>query len=404
MTGRRIAACCFFVLLALFPTAWIDTSAQTAPAPAGAAGLLRAPAFRNLGPARQNGRILHVMVDERRPSTFYVVPSTGGLWKTVNNGTTFDSVLPDKSMVSIGHAALAPSNPDIIWVGHRRRGVWTHPDSRLRCVEVGRMPGKTWAHMGLTETRHVGRIAIDPRNPDIVYVAAVGYHFSNGPDRGLYKTIDGGKTWSKVLFKGDHVGVVDVVIDPKNPNTVFAVTYDKQRIPWNFDEGGPETGIYRSKDAGKTWQRLAGRPADGQARALRHRDLPEEPVDHVRGHRQPEPAAGARRRIAAAAWPAAPVTPARPLPIGGEVYRSDDGGQHVEEDERAGREHRRRQVVRLDLHRPEQRQDDLRAERQHVPVGGRREDVGQEGPREHRRRRSTWTTTASGSIRAIRTT
>ena len=256
MTGRRIAACCCFVLFALFPFAWNGMSAQTAPAPT-AASLLRTPVFRGLGPARQNGRILHVMVDEKRPSTFYVAPSTGGLWKTTNKGTTFESILPDKSMVSIGHATLAPSNPDIIWVGTgdaasgripiRGFGVWKSADA-----------GKTWAHMGLAETRHIGRIAVDPRNPQIVYVAAVGYHFSNGSDRGLYKTIDGGRSWSKVLFKGDHVGVVDVVIDPKNPSTVFAVTYDKQRIPWNFDEGGPETGIYRSKDAGRTWQRLSG--------------------------------------------------------------------------------------------------------------------------------------------------
>ena len=230
------------------------------------------------------------LVDERKPSTFYVVPSTGGLWKTINNGTTFESVLPDKSMVSIGHAALAPSNPGHRLGGHRRRRVGPHP---IRGFGVWKSvdAGKTWAHMGLTETRHIGRIAIDPRNPDIVYVAAVGYHFSNGPDRGLYKTVDGGKTWAKVLDKGEHVGVVDVVIDPKTPSTVFAVTYDKQRIPWNFDEGGPETGIYRSKDSGKTWQRLAGGLPTGKLRPRGPGHLPEEAVDHLRRHRQPEPAA-----------------------------------------------------------------------------------------------------------------
>jgi photosystem II stability/assembly factor-like uncharacterized protein len=321
MTGRRTAACGFFALLALSPFAWIDTSAQPAP---GAAALLRAPQFRNLGPARQNGRILHVMVDERRPSTFYVVPSTGGLWKTTNMGTTFESVLPDKSMVSIGYAALAPSNPDVVWVGSgdaasgriplRGFGVWKSGDA-----------GRTWAHMGLTGTRHIGRIAIDPRNPDIVYVAAVGYHFSSGPDRGLYKTTDGGKTWNKVLFKGDHVGVVDVVIDPKNSNTVFAVTYDKQRIPWNFDEGGPETGIYRSRDAGKTWQRLSGGLPAGKLARCGIAIFPKNPaimyavIDNQNPREAPASAAPATAG-------AGQATPARPQPIGGEVYRSEDAG------------------------------------------------------------------------------
>ena len=301
-------------------------SAPPAVTDAGPASVLRAPAYRNLGPARQNGRVLHVMVDERKPSTFYVVPSTGGLWKTVNNGTTFASVLPDASMVSIGHAALAPSNQDVIWVGTgdaasgriplRGFGVWKSIDA-----------GKTWAHMGLTETRHIGRIAIDPRNPDIVYVAAVGYHFTNGPDRGLYKTIDGGKTWSKVLSKGDRVGVVDVVISPKKPDTVFAVTYDKQRTPSNFDEGGPETGIYRSTDAGKTWTRLSGGLPSGKLARCGLAIYPKQPaiMYAVIDNQNPRPAAASAAAPAAGA--PAPAAAASQRPIGGEVYRSENGGQ-----------------------------------------------------------------------------
>ena len=303
MTAKRlvpflVVALCALVALSPARPCWRRRRASRRPA-----ALLRAPAFRNLGPARQNGRILHVLVNERQPSTFYLAPATGGLWKTTNNGTTFESVLPDKSAVAIGHAALAPSNPDIVWVGTgdaasgriplRGFGVWKSADA-----------GKTWAHMGLTDTRHIGRIAIHPRNPDIVYVAAVGYHFSDSPDRGLYKTADGGKTWAKVLFKGDRVGVVDVVIDPKKPSTVFAVTYDKTAHPLELRRGRAGD---RHLQVDRRWEDVAaagGRAADGQARPERPGHLPEEPRDHVRRDRQPQPApglartAGSRRRAA----------------------------------------------------------------------------------------------------------
>ena len=323
MSARRFAS--FLVgLCALFGLTGAPLFSQETPA-AGPAAMLRAPAFRNLGPARQNGRILHVLVNERQPSTFYLAPATGGLWKTTNNGTTFESVLPEKSAVSIGHAALAPSNPDIVWVGTgdaasgriplRGFGVWKSADA-----------GKTWAHMGLTEARHIGRIAIHPRNPDIVYVAVVGWHFSNGPDRGLFKTTDGGKTWSKVLFKGDHVGVVDVVINPAKPSTVFAVTYEKQRIPWNFDEGGPETGIYKSTDDGKTWRRLAGGLPQGKLGRSGLVIYPKNPkiMYAVIDNLNPRPASP--DKPAAGEQPAG-ARPQAPRLVGGEVYRSENGGE-----------------------------------------------------------------------------
>jgi photosystem II stability/assembly factor-like uncharacterized protein len=326
MTARRLLT--FLTALgAIAASAAAPLFSQEAPA-SGPAALVGAPAFRNIGPARQNGRILHVLVNERQPSTFYLAPATGGLWKTTNNGTTFESVLPGKSAVAIGHAALAPSNPDIVWVGTgdaasgriplRGFGVWKSADA-----------GKTWAHMGLADTRHIGRIAVHPRNPDIVYVAAVGYHFSDSPDRGLYKTADGGKTWAKVLDKGARVGVVDVVIDPKKPSTVFAVTYDKTRIPWNFDEGGPETGIYKSTDDGKTWRRLAGGLPTGELGRSGLVIYPKNPaiMYAVIDNLNPRPAAAAAPGQPAPGAPQAGARAQAPRPIGGEVYRSENGGE-----------------------------------------------------------------------------
>jgi photosystem II stability/assembly factor-like uncharacterized protein len=320
ITARKYARACRLIVLA---AAWVGTALGVPAQDVPVGDLMKSFSFRAVGPARQNGRILHVAVNEKDPYTFYIAPSTGGLWKTVNNGTTFASILPRQSMVPIGHMTMAPSDPNILWVGTgdaasgriplRGFGVWKSADA-----------GSTWTHMGLAETRHIGRIAVHPRDPNTVYVAAVGYHFSFNPERGLYKTTDGGKTWERILFISEKVGVVDVVIDPRNPNTVFAATYDKQRIPWNFDEGGPETGIYRSRDAGKTWARLAGGLPGGKLARAGLAIFPKNPnilyavIDNQnRRPLTPEEAkqpSGGRQGAS------------KDRPIGGEVYRSDNGG------------------------------------------------------------------------------
>ncbi len=197
-------------------------------------------AFRALGPARQCGRVLHVAGHPSDRFTFYVSPGTGGLWRTTNNGTTFEPILPDASNVPVGHFAIAPSDPKVIWVG-----TGDPASGRIPFRGFGVMKsvdgGRTWASMGLERTRHIGRIAIHPSNPDIVYVAALGYHFSANPERGLYKTGDGGQTWAKVLDLDGKIGFVEVVVRPDDPDTSSPHPTTNPAVPWNFDDFGPGT-------------------------------------------------------------------------------------------------------------------------------------------------------------------
>jgi photosystem II stability/assembly factor-like uncharacterized protein len=211
--------------------------------------------YRSLGPANQGGRILRILSHPEQEFTYFIVTASGGIWKTTNNGTTFEPIFDHQNTIATGDMAVSHSNPDILWVG-----TGTPASGRLSLLGDGvyksKDGGKTWNHMGLKNTAHIGRIAVHPENPDIVYAAAVGYHFSFNPERGLYKTTDGGKTWEKSLFISEKVGVVDVVLNPKNPDIVYAATYDKSRVPWNFEESGPLSAIYKSTDAGSSWEEL----------------------------------------------------------------------------------------------------------------------------------------------------
>ncbi|MCU0243556.1 MAG: hypothetical protein MUE80_02180 [Acidobacteria bacterium] len=327
---RRPLASLILVLAALAAAGPAQSPAQAPAKPAPPRpldeALSRAFVYRALGPARQCGRVLHVAAHPSDRFTFYIAPSTGGLWRTVNNGTTFESLLPDAGNVPIGHFAVAPSDPRTIWVGTGDPASGRIPlrgFGVLKSVDGGR----TWATMGLERTRHIGRIAIHPTDPDTVYVAALGYHFSANPERGLYKTADGGRTWAKVLDLGDRVGVVEVVLRPGAPDTVFAASYDKTRRPWNFDDYGPGTAVYKSTDAGRTWRKLAGGlPAGdlgrvGLAISPKSPDIMYATIDNANVR---PPTAEEARRAAAAAAAGRPAAPPR---IGGEVYRSEDGGE-----------------------------------------------------------------------------
>ena len=221
---------------------------------------LKSMNYREIGPTRESGRFVDFAVPEQEPYTFYAATGSGGLWKTTNNGQTFEPIFDYENVFSIGDIAIAPSDPKILWVGtgeanNSRSTYWG--DGVYKSNDAG----KTWTNMGLKESHHIGRIVIDPDNPNILYVAALGHLYSENPERGLYKTTDGGKTWDKILdivVKGKNIGVVDVAMDPTNSSVLYASTYDKVRKPHTFNLGGPGSGLYKTTDAGKNWKKLEG--------------------------------------------------------------------------------------------------------------------------------------------------
>ena len=217
--------------------------------------------FRSIGPAWAAGRISDFAVNPENHSEIYVGVSAGNIWKTTNNGTTWTPVFDKYGAYSIGCLKMDPSNPSVIWVGtgennHQRQigygdGIYKSEDG-----------GASWKNMGLKESRQIGMIAIDPRNTDIVYVAAEGSIWGPGGDRGLYKTADGGKTWNKSLDISENTGVNNVVLDPRNPDIIYATSEQRRRHVFTKIGGGSESAVYKSKDAGKTWDKIMnGLPA-----------------------------------------------------------------------------------------------------------------------------------------------
>ncbi|MEQ1921009.1 MAG: glycosyl hydrolase [Pyrinomonadaceae bacterium] len=211
--------------------------------------------FRSIGPATTSGRVLAFAVDPNDRAKYYVAVASGGVWKTVNAGTTWTPVFDNEGAFSIGAIALDPKNPATVWVGTGERNSQRsvgYGDGVYRSDDGGR----SWRNMGLKTSEHIGRIAIDPRDSNVVFVAAQGPLWSPGGERGLYKTTDGGRTWKAVIPGTEHTGVTDVVIDPSNPDIMYAATWQRRRHFYTLINGGPESAIHKSVDGGNTWTRL----------------------------------------------------------------------------------------------------------------------------------------------------
>jgi len=218
--------------------------------------LFGAMKWRNVGPFR-GGRVLAVTGVPGEPNNYYFGGVAGGVWKSTNGGRMWTPVFDQQGTSSIGAIAVSESDHNVIYVGTGEaciRGNISYGDGVYKSLDSG----QHWQHIGLNDSRHIGALIIDPRNPDIAFVAALGHAYAPNAERGIFRTRDGGKTWEKVLYVDDKSGGIDVVFDPKNPNTLFASTWQVVRTPYSLDSGGPGSGIYKSIDGGSTWKRLEG--------------------------------------------------------------------------------------------------------------------------------------------------
>ncbi|MCU1265664.1 MAG: hypothetical protein JWM21_1982 [Acidobacteria bacterium] len=211
--------------------------------------------WRSIGPANMGGRATDVEGVPGNPNIVYAASAAGGLWKTINGGVSWKPLFEREGTISIGDIAVQPGNPDVVWVGtgeSNTRNTVSFGDGIYKTLDGG----KTWKHMGLKETEHISAIAINPQNPDIVYVAAVGHAFGPNEERGVFMTTDGGKTWTKTLYIDKEHGCSDLDIDPTNPNILYAGMWSFERKPWTFRSGSEKGGVFRSIDGGHTWNKL----------------------------------------------------------------------------------------------------------------------------------------------------
>jgi len=217
--------------------------------------------MRSIGPANMSGRVVDIAVVEMDTRVFYLASATGGVWKTNDNGIRFTPVFENEAVHSVGDVVVHQRDTSVVWVGtgeraNRQSSSWG--DGVYKSTDGG----GSWTNMGLEESHHVGRIVMHPDDSDIVYVAAMGHLWGPNPERGLYRTVNGGESWERILYVDPQTGAVDVAMDPTNPDILYAAMYQRQRRPWGFHGGGPGSGLYKSVDGGESWERLTNAGLD----------------------------------------------------------------------------------------------------------------------------------------------
>ncbi len=226
------------VSLALISNSGFSRQKESKPTEDFSSDMFNGLKFRSIGPAFTSGRISSIAVNPSDNSTWYVAAASGGVWKTTNCGTSWNPIFDDQGSYSIGTVSIDPVNPSVVWVGtgenNSQRSV-SYGDGVYRSEDAG----KSWKNVGLKKSEHIARIVIDPRNTNVVYVAAQGPLWGPGGDRGLFKTTDAGKTWKNILSVSENTGVTDVVMDPKNPDMLIAASYQRRRHVWTLIDGGP---------------------------------------------------------------------------------------------------------------------------------------------------------------------
>ena len=217
--------------------------------------LLRPLPARELGPTTMSGRITNFGVYEAEPRIYYVGTASGGVWKTENGGITMKPVFQYEHLSAIGDVAVNQKNPNDVWVGTGEENS-RNSTSWGNGIYHSTDGGKSWQHMGLEKTRHISTILLDPKNPNTIYVGALGHLWGTNPDRGVYKSTDGGKTWNKILFVNDKTGIIEMIMDPRDPNVIYAAAWERFRWPYRWASGGPSSALYKTTDGGKNWTKL----------------------------------------------------------------------------------------------------------------------------------------------------
>ncbi len=291
--------------------------------------LTDALSYRNMGPHRAGAWISsiakHQSEDPAYQYTYYVAGRYGGVWKTINNGTTFFPVFDDVGVSSIGAVAVSSVNPEIVYVGtgeaysarltHKGNGVYKTTDG-----------GKTWASLGLQDTHHISTLLIHPEDPDVVYVASMGHLFSSNEERGIFKTVNGGKSWEKVLYIDENTGIIDMIMDPEDPNIMYAAAYEKYRTAWHYEAGGPNSAVFKSTDSGNTWTLITKDLPSGKIGRIGLALCAKQPniVYAVIENLNPKPGVIVNENVQMNHM----RDPYFDQLIGGEIYRSDDKGSN----------------------------------------------------------------------------